>query len=33
LLPVSFFSYKKMKKQNQDKDSFEENDEDLEDVL
>ena len=33
LLPVSFFSYKKMRKQNQDKDSFEENDEDLEDVL
>ena len=32
LLPISFFNYQKLKKQNQDKDSVEEDD-DLEDVL
>ena len=32
MLPISFFHYQKLKKQNQDKDSVEEND-DLEDVL
>ena len=32
LLPISFFHYQKLKKQNQDKDSIEEED-DLEDVL
>jgi CDP-diacylglycerol--serine O-phosphatidyltransferase len=32
LLPISFFSYKKLKKQNQDKNNIDD-DEDLEDVL
>ena len=32
MLPISFFHYQKLKKQNQDKDSFDEDD-DLEDVL
>jgi CDP-diacylglycerol--serine O-phosphatidyltransferase len=32
MLPISFFHYQKLKKQNQDKDSIEEDD-DLEDVL
>jgi CDP-diacylglycerol--serine O-phosphatidyltransferase len=32
MLPISFFHYQKLKKQNQDKDSINEDD-DLEDVL
>jgi CDP-diacylglycerol--serine O-phosphatidyltransferase len=31
MLPISFFHYQKLKKQNQDKDSIE--DDDLEDIL
>ena len=33
ILPISFIHYQKLKKQNQDKDSIEDDDDDLEDVL
>ena len=33
MLPVSFFHYQKLRKENQDKDSIDENDEDFEDIL
>ena len=33
MLPISFFHYQKLKKQNQDQDTTEEDDDDLEDVL